>query len=61
MTISLTWNHVPGAEKYAIATKVNGGGFVTHTYNCLAENFTITNLRIRGSYQCLVQAYINGL
>ena len=55
---TLTWDAVPGATKYAIAYYSNGK-YTTLTANCTGTSYTATGLTA-GTYQFLVQAYVNG-
>ena len=58
-TVSLKWDKVPGATKYAIAQKTTNG-YKTYTLNCTKLNYKISGLDVGKRYQFLVQAYING-
>ena len=58
--ITLTWEPVPGATKYAIASKQNNGKYKTYTYDCSETKYTVTGLTNGTTYQFLVQAYIDG-
>ena len=57
--VELSWDAVPGAEKYAIALK-GKNGYETYTFNCTDTKYEIEGLQNGNTYQFLVQAYING-
>ena len=58
--VTLTWEPVPGATKYAIASKQSDGKYKTYTYDCTETKYTVTGLTNGTTYQFLVQAYIDG-
>ncbi|MDO4429147.1 MAG: L,D-transpeptidase family protein, partial [Atopobiaceae bacterium] len=57
--VTLTWNPVPGAQKYAIAVE-RGNGFYTYTYDCLDTSYEVSGLTNGTTYRFLVQAYVGG-
>ena len=58
--VTLSWEPVPGATKYAIAIKLSSGKFKTYTYDCTDTTYTVEGLTNGHSYKFLVQAYIDG-
>ena len=58
--VTLTWNKVPGATKYAVSYKTNGTDFATVTKSCTDLKYTVTGLAGEREYQFLVQAYVCG-
>ena len=58
-SVDLSWAKVPGATKYAIATKETNG-YKTYTLGCTDNSYSVENLSYGTTYQFLVQAYING-
>lgn len=59
-SITLSWNPVSGASKYAIARVLSDGTFITYTYDCTGTSYTITGLNNGDTYSFLVQSYANG-
>ena len=59
-SITVNWGAVPGASKYAIATRESNGSYKTYTLDCTGTSYTINGLASNTSYQILVQANING-
>ena len=57
--VTLTWNPVSGAQKYAIAVE-RGNGFYTYTYDCLDTSYEVSGLTNGTTYRFLVQAYVGG-
>ena len=58
-SVSLSWDKVPGATKYAIATN-EGKGYKTYTLTCTGTSYVVKGLTVGKRYGFLVQAYING-
>lgn len=58
--LSVKWDTVPGAVKYAVATTADGKRFTTYTLNETGSSYTITGLTAGRSYYVLVQANIHG-
>ena len=58
--VTLTWNKVSGATKYAIASKNANGSYKTYSYDCKNTSYTVSSLSGGTTYQFLVQAYIDG-
>ena len=52
----LSWGHVPGATRYAVAVR-QGSGYKTYTLDCGKESYTVTGLSNGRSYSFLVQAW----
>ena len=59
-SISLSWNAVPGATKYAVSTKNADGSYNIRTTNVAGTSYTLTGLTNALEYSILVQAYIDG-
>ena len=55
-SVELTWGHVPGATRYAVAVR-QGSGYKTYTLDCAKESYTVTGLSNGASYSFLVQAW----
>ena len=55
-TVSLKWDAISGADRYAIALR-SGSGYSTYTYNCTQTEYTVKDLR-PGTYSFLVQAHV---
>lgn len=55
-TVTLTWDAIEGATKYAIARVVDGE-LIEVDYNVLTTSYTVTELVNGQSYTFLVQAY----
>lgn len=58
-TVTLEWDGVGGAERYAVAEYV-GGRYVTFTYDCGGTSYTATDLANGYEHSFLVQAYVGG-
>ena len=58
--VTLSWDAVPGAEKYAIALCNADGSFSTYTLDCKDTKYIVDNLKNGNSYSFLVQAYVSG-
>ena len=59
-SVSLEWNAVPGATKYAIAIQQADGSFKNYDVNYRGTSYTIDGLESETNYKILVQANING-
>ena len=55
-SVELSWGHVPGATRYAVAVR-QGSGYKTYTLGCEKESYTVTGLSNGTSYKFLVQAW----
>ena len=55
-SVELTWGHVPGATRYAVAVR-QGSGYKTYTLGCAEESYTVRGLSNGTSYKFLVQAW----
>ena len=55
-SVELTWGHVPGATRYAVAVR-QGSGYKTYTLDCAEESYTVKGLSNGASYKFLVQAW----
>ena len=55
-SVELTWGHVPGATRYAVAVR-QGSGYKTYTLGCAEESYTVKGLSNGTSYKFLVQAW----
>ena len=58
--MTLAWNAVKNATKYAIAQKLPSGSYCTYDYDCTATTYTVTGLENGVAYSFLVQAFVNG-
>lgn len=58
-SVKLDWNAVPGATRYAIAVKTDGG-YKTYTYNCTGTSYEVAGLNGSTSYEFIVQAFVGG-
>ena len=58
-SVTLTWDPVPGAERYAVAVR-EGSGWRTFTYDCRGTSYTATGLSNGTEYEFLVQALCMG-
>lgn len=58
--VSLSWDSVLGASRYAVASQESDGSFKTYSYNCTTNSFSIGDLTngIRKGF--LVQSYVDG-
>ena len=59
-SVSLSWDAVPGATKYAVSTKNANGTYNIRTTNVTGASYTLTGLTNALEYSILVQAYIDG-
>ena len=59
-TVKLTWDKVPGASAYAVATRNTDGSYKTYTLSCTATSYTVAGLVNGRSYDFLVQAKVDG-
>ena len=59
-TISVDWNKVPGAKRYAINWKTSKSGWNSTFINANTLNYTIKNLNDDTAYSVLIQADIYG-
>lgn len=57
--VTLEWNAVEGATKYAVAERV-GDGYKTFSYGVTGTSFTIENLSKSVTHRFLVQAFVDG-
>ena len=57
--VTLSWEAVPGATKYAIS-KYENKKYIEINYNYTGTTITITGLTNGTTYKFLVQAYVNG-
>ena len=55
-SVELSWGHVPGATRYAVAVR-QGSGYKTYTLDCAKESYTVKGLSNGTSYKFLVQAW----
>ena len=55
-SVELSWGHVPGATRYAVAVR-QGSGYKNYTLGCAEESYTVTGLSNGTSYKFLVQAW----
>ena len=55
-SVELSWGHVPGATRYAVAVR-QGPGYKTYTLDCAKESYTVRGLSNGTSYKFLVQAW----
>lgn len=55
-SVELSWGHVPGATRYAVAVR-QGSGYKTYTLGCAEESYTVKGLSNGTSYKFLVQAW----
>ena len=58
-SVTLKWNTVSGATKYAISIYDNGK-YVEENYNVTSTSHTVKRLTNGKTYKFLVQAYVNG-
>ena len=59
-SISLSWDAVPGATKYAVSTKNADGSYSVRTASVTGTSYTLTGLTNALEYSILVQAYVDG-
>ncbi|MED9986304.1 MAG: hypothetical protein UFE77_01075, partial [Streptococcus salivarius] len=58
-SVTLTWDAIDGAEKYAVAEVVNGK-YINATTSLTDTTYTVDNLANGYEHTFLVQSYING-
>ena len=58
--VTLSWRAVPGAERYAVASRNADGSYTTYTYDCRSTSFTVRGLLNGRPYEFLVQSYAGG-
>ena len=59
-SVKLSWDKVPGASAYAIASRNADGSYKTYTLSCTATSYTVAGLVNGRSYDLLVQARVDG-
>ena len=59
-SVTLSWDKVPGTERYAIAYRLDDGSYKTLTYDCTDTSFTVEDLVGNVTYDFVVQSYIDG-
>ena len=57
-SVTLTWDPVPGAERYAVSSRVGSGDYVGHTRDAAGTSYTVAGLRAGTEYEFVVTAYI---
>ena len=57
--VTLSWEKVSGASKYAIA-EYAGGGYRTFTTSCIDSSYVVNDLGNGHEHRFLVQAFVNG-
>jgi len=57
--VTLSWDLVPGADRYAIAEYIDGG-YRTYTTSCKGRSYTVDNLGNGNEHKFLIQAQVNG-
>lgn len=57
--VTLSWNSVPNASRYAIAERI-GSGWKTLTYDCDSTSYVVSDLVNGREHRFLIQAYVNG-
>ena len=57
--VTLSWDLVPGADRYAIAEYIDGG-YRTYTTSCKGQSYTVDNLGNGNEHKFLIQAHVNG-
>ena len=57
--VTLSWDLVPGADRYAIAEYIDGG-YRTYTTSCKGQSYTVDNLGNGNEHKFLIQAQVNG-
>ena len=57
-SVTLSWEPVEGATKYAIAKYIGDNKYHTYTLDCKDNEYTITGLENGETYEFLVQAYM---
>ena len=58
--VSLSWDAVPGATKYAVSTKNADGTYNIRTTSVTDTSYTLTGLTSGVEYPILIQAYVCG-
>ena len=58
--VTLSWEPVPGAERYAVAEAFSNGTYSTFTKDLTGNSYTVTDLPNGYDHDFLVQAYVNG-
>ena len=58
--VTLTWEPVEGAERYAVAEAFSNGTYATFTKSLTGTSYTATDLPNGYDHDFLVQAYVNG-
>jgi lipoprotein-anchoring transpeptidase ErfK/SrfK len=58
--VTLTWDAVNYATKYAVAEQLASGKYKTYSYSVEDTNFIINNLSNEKAHTFLVQAYVDG-
>jgi len=56
-SVSLSWNAIPGASKYAVAYQNDDGSWNTLTTSCTDTGYTARNLIAGKTYTFLIQSY----
>ena len=57
--VTLSWDLVSGADRYAIAEYIDGG-YRTYTTSCKGQSYTVDNLGNGNEHKFLIQAQVNG-
>ena len=60
-TVTLGWDHVPGADKYCVSRYLDDGSFYIYNMDFFASQFTIGDLGNGYTYRFLVQAHVGGI
>ncbi len=55
----LSWNQIPGAERYAVALKT-GNSYKTYSLDVKESSYLVSGLNPGNTYRFLVQAFVNG-
>ena len=55
----LSWNQIPGAERYAVALKT-GNSYKTYSLDVKDSLYLVSGLNPGNTYRFLVQAFVNG-
>ena len=55
----LSWNQIPGAERYAVALKT-GNSYKTYSLDVKEPSYLVSGLNPGSTYRFLVQAFVNG-
>lgn len=60
-SVLLNWDAVPGASRYAVASRRAGSSaWTTATYDCRGTSYTVGSLTNGAEYEFVVQAWVNG-